>query len=85
VPGTFPESLKQVALPDLLALLARIDPTPDSPRDTGAVDWSSLNDRLHYIVDMFRCYHERVDLFEPPFSEEQVADFRAGRMPKGKL
>lgn len=85
VPETFPESLQHIALPDLIALLARIDPTPDSPRETGAVDWSNLDDRLHYIVDMFRCYHERADLFDPPFSDEQVSDFRAGRMPKGRL
>ena len=85
LPAEFPPSLKQISLPDLLALLARIDPTSDSTRHTGAVDWSSLPDRLHYIIDLFRCYHEAADLFEPPFTEEQTAALKAGRLPEGRL
>jgi hypothetical protein len=77
--------LKQITLPDLQTLLARIDSTPDSTRDTGAVDWSALPDRLHYIVDLFRCYHEAADLFEPPFTAEQVAALKVGRLPEGRL
>ena len=85
VPAEFPASLQQIALSDLCALLEKIDPTPDSPRDTGAVDWSNLPDRLHFIVDMFRCYHETSNLFEPPFTVEQVAALKAGRLPDGRL
>ncbi|MBZ0277832.1 MAG: hypothetical protein K8I60_16920 [Anaerolineae bacterium] len=85
VPGEFPDSLKQITLPDLRALLDRVDPTPDSTRDSGAVDWSRLPDRLHFIVDMFRCYHESADLFDPPFTAAQVADVKAGRLPEGQL
>ena len=51
----------------------------------GAVDWSALPDRLHYIVDLFRCYHESADLFDPPFTAEQVAALKAGRLPEGRL
>ena len=68
----FPAVLKQLNDPDLRALLQRIDPTPDSLRDTGAVDWANLPDRLHFIADLFRCYHETPDLLMPPFSHEQV-------------
>jgi hypothetical protein len=85
LPADFPPSLKHITLPDLQALLARIDPTPDSTRGSGAADWSSLPDRLHYIVDLFRCYHESADLFEPPFSEEQISALKAGRLPEGRL
>ncbi len=81
----FSPSLKQITLPDLQALLARIDPTPDSTRGSGAVDWSVLPDRLHYIVDLFRCYHESTDLFDPPFSAEQVATLKAEKLPDGRL
>lgn len=79
----FPAALRQVALPDLCALLERLDPTPDSTRDTGAVDWSSLPDRMHFILDMFRCYHEAPALFEPPFTPEQALVLKAGRLPEG--
>jgi hypothetical protein len=81
----FPASLQHIALPDLRALLDTIDPTPDSTRSTGAADWASLPDRLHFIVDMFRCYHELPDLFEAPFSDAQIALLKAGRLPTGRL
>jgi hypothetical protein len=85
VPGEFPESLRQIALPELLALLAQIDPTPDSTHDSGTVDWSQLAQRLHFIVDMFRCYQETSDLFDPPFTAEQITFLKAGRLPYGRL
>jgi hypothetical protein len=85
VPAEFPPSLKHLTLPDLLSLLDRIDPTLDSPRESGAVDWSALPDRLHYIIDLFRCYHESADLLEPPFTAEQVVALKAGRLPIGRL
>jgi hypothetical protein len=85
VPAAFPAALKQLALADLRTLLERIDPTPDSTGGTGAVDWSNLPDRLHFICDLFRCYHESADLFEPPFTAAQVGALKAGRLPEGRL
>lgn len=85
IPAEFPASLKQIALQDLLVLLEKLDPTRDSPGGSGAVDWSRLPDRLHFIVDLFRCYHESADLFEPPFTPEQIAALKAGRRPDGRL
>lgn len=85
LPVTFPDTLKQIALLDLLTLLEKIDPTPDSTTGTGAVDWAELPHRLHFIIDMFRCYHETSDLFEPPFTPEQIAVLKAGKLPEGRL
>lgn len=85
VPGEFPVSLKQLVLPDLCSLMEKIDKTLDSTTESGAVDWSALPDRLHFIVDMFRCYHESADLFGPPFTADQVAALRAGQLPEGRL
>ncbi len=70
IPGEFPPSLQELTLPELRALLEKIDPTPDSTHETGAADWANLADRLHFILDMFRCYQEWGDLFEPPFATE---------------
>ena len=81
----FSARLARITHPDLIALLARIDPTHDSVRDTGAADWANLADRLHFIADFFRCYHETPDLLGPPFSADQVATLRAGRVPQGRL
>lgn len=81
----FPDSLQQISNPELSLLLAEHDPTPDSPRDSGAIDWADLPDRLHFILDLFRCYQENQDLFAAPFTPEQVADLKAGRRPAGRL
>ena len=81
----FPASLRQIADPELRAMLAQLDPTPDSTGGSGAVDWADLPDRLHFIADLFRCFQETGELFEPPFTPEQTAALKAGRMPQGRL
>jgi hypothetical protein len=81
----FPESLQEISSPELRAWLEEHDPTPDSPRGSGAVDWANLPDRLHFIIDLFRCYQERAELLGPPFTAEQVAALQAGKVPSGKL
>ncbi len=81
----FPLLLQHVALAELVTLLAQVDPTPDSPAGTGALDWARLPDRMHFIADLFRAYHLDATLFEPPFTSEQVQAIKAGRMPGGRL
>jgi hypothetical protein len=61
--------LKELENPELLALLARIDPTPNSLSGSGTEDWANLQDRLHFIADLFRCYQETRTLLSPPFEE----------------
>ncbi|HZY45138.1 MAG TPA: hypothetical protein VFF70_10355, partial [Anaerolineae bacterium] len=80
----FPPSLKTITHADLRALLDRIDPTPDSLRESGVVDWADLSDRIHFIADMFRCYQEYPALFEPPFKPDQVTSLKAGQLPGGR-
>lgn len=83
--ATFPAILQHISNSDLLALLAQIDPTPDSTRDSGADYWGDLPDRIHFIADMFRCYETSRDLFEPPFTDEQTSILKEGGKPKGRL
>ena len=83
--AAYPPLLEQIALNDLCALLETLDPTADSTSGTGAVDWARLPDRLHYIADLFRCYQETADLFDAPFTAEQIAALREGRLPEGQL
>lgn len=85
IPGVYPPSLAQPELPDLRDMLMRVDRTPDSTRGSGVVDWAALNDRMHFIAEMFRCYHENANLYEPPFTPEQVNALRSGRIPDGPL
>jgi hypothetical protein len=81
----FPPDLQQLSNPELLALLERIDPTRDSTYGSGAEYWGDLLDRLHFIADMFRCYHISPQLFDPPFTLEQTNALREGRLPSGRL
>lgn len=81
----FPESLQHLENPTLLALLKDIDPTPDDLRETGALDWSLLPERLHFIADMFRCYQESPSLFDPPFTPAQLAALHANQIPPAPL
>jgi hypothetical protein len=81
LPGTFPPTLRGLENPDLLALLSRVDPTPDSVAGTGARDWSDLAQRMHFIADLFRSRHASVELFDPPFGVDEVALIEAGRVP----
>ncbi len=40
---------------------------------------------MHYIAHLFRAFHLRGELGDPPFREEQVAAFRRGIVPDGEL
>jgi hypothetical protein len=83
--GEYPSSLRQLTNPDLCALLAKIDPTPDSLAESGALNWASLPDRLHFIIELFRLEHENESLPAPPFTPEQVLVIKSGGLPSGRL
>jgi hypothetical protein len=85
LPAGYPASLQTIDLQELKSLLAAVDPHPDSPLGSGALDWADLPERLHYIAELFRCYQETPDLLAPPFTPVQVAEIKAGRLPEGEL
>ncbi|MCW3093294.1 MAG: hypothetical protein JWP81_4363 [Ferruginibacter sp.] len=82
---TFSEDLKELTDADLIALLKQVDPTPGSVLESGATDWANLAERMHYIADMFRCYHQSKELFDPAFTAAQVEAMKNGRLPEGRL
>lgn len=81
----FPESLRQITNPQLRQLLEKHDLSPDSLVDSGVVDWADLPDRLHFILDLFRCYQEEQNLHAAPFTPEQEDALKAGKLPTGRL
>jgi len=85
VRGSFPPELVELDHPALRAVMARVDPTPDSTDQSGAKDWGDLPDRMHFIADLFRCWHARSELFESPYTAAQVVAIRAGQRPAGRL
>jgi hypothetical protein len=82
---SYPELLRNLTIVELKDLLAKIDPTPDSPSESGAFDWADLPDRMHFIAELFRCYQEDPEIFEPPFTATQIEKIKAGRLPEGEL
>ncbi len=78
-----PDEFKSPANRELVDFLGRFERS--SPSDLGADDWSELPQRMHYIARLFCAFHARQDLFSSPFSNEQMAQARAGRLPDGRL
>ena len=56
---------------------------PHGADNCGARDWSSLDERMHYISHLFRAFAADVKLAGPPFTPEQVKSFQAGVIPEG--
>lgn len=81
VPGEFPPDLRAIADAGLAALLRSVDPTGNSTAGSAAIDWSDFGERIHYIADLFRAFQDDDALFDPPFTDAQVAEIRAGRIP----
>jgi hypothetical protein len=79
------EAAGEVVDPELRELMARYEPVPPAVDDCGANDWSVLEQRMHYLVHLFRAYHEEGALASPPFTPAQVERILAGELPDGEL
>lgn len=81
----FPALLQDVCDAELTDVHTQFDCRAPACVNCGARDWATLEQRMHYIVHLFRSFHESEDLFRPPFTDRQVADFTAGVVPLGDL
>ena len=87
-PRRFPETLREIDTPELADFLfgpEGWDRTPDTLTGSAARDWTELEDRMHFIVDLFRTRQSEPVLFTPPYSDEQRALILAGHVPSGPL
>jgi hypothetical protein len=80
-----PDVFKGATLPALEEFVRAHDPCTPGTSNCGAEDWSNLQQRMHYILHLFRAYAAEPSLFSQPFTAEQVARFRAGIVPEGDL
>jgi hypothetical protein len=82
-----PPSLQNITNPDdLVTLLAKYDRargTSDS--GSGSVDWRRLDDRMNFIVNLFRSRQMDDDLLGQPFNDAQRACIEAWTMPGSEL
>ena len=81
----YSDELAEPTDPELNELLARFEPVPPAADNCGAADWSVLEERMHYIVHLFRVFHLSEQLFEAPFTPAQVESLARGAIPDGEL
>ena len=79
------DDMKAFTDPALLQLLLSVDPTPNSLQASGASDWANLQERMHFIAELFRCFHTRNEIFDEAFTKEQVVALKEGLLPGGSL
>jgi hypothetical protein len=71
--------------PALDSFVKDYDPCGPGSGNCGAKDWCDLQQRMHYILHLFRAYAQDRSLFTRPFTSAQIAHFRNGIVPEGDL
>lgn len=87
----FPRVLERIEHPELGSLFARFAPrfwhapAHALAHGTAAEDWASLDQRMRFILELFRSRQQNQRLLEPTFTERQVSAMQGGRVPDGPL
>lgn len=63
----FPESLETLGLPELNEFLTRWERTSNKLHNSKATDWSQIEQRMAYIVGLFRRYHTDPSVVAAPY------------------
>jgi hypothetical protein len=79
--GMFPSGLRTLTGTGAEAAFAQWDTTAGTGVPTGAHDWAVLDERMNFIVTLFRSRQNDATLFDPPFSALQLADLAQGQLP----
>src|SRR5690606_23627459 len=72
-PGGPPPELRTIELPELQELFTRFRVNFDSNAGSAAQNWASLEDRMRFIIALFRSRQQDTSLFEPPLSNTEWA------------
>jgi len=67
-----PPELRELRDPELVELFARFVSDLDAGGGNGAVDWADLQDRMSYILRLFRAQHRNGSLFSPPLDPPET-------------
>jgi hypothetical protein len=84
-PGGDPLFVPPLSGSDAAAALGSWDRTEGRGGPCGADDWVSLQQRMGFIVNLFRSRQRRPSLALPPFSPGQLDEMAKGRVPAGPL
>ncbi|HEY1693412.1 MAG TPA: hypothetical protein VGG39_14695 [Polyangiaceae bacterium] len=83
----FPPPLVDLSDPDaLVALIKQYDRARGvTDQGSASVDWRRLDDRMNFIVNLFRSRQQTADLLGPPFSDAQRALIEKDEVPGAAL
>lgn len=81
----WPAALDTIRLPELATFLAAHDRTRGTGVNSGALDWADLDQRMNYIVNLFRSWQQHPTLLQCPFSDRQLDVMQSGHVPEGPL
>jgi hypothetical protein len=82
----YPEPLVQIQNHDAYALLEQYDALdPEAEGRVGATDWTSLAQRMRYILALFRSRQQEATILGQPFSDAQHSELWLDRVPSGAL
>jgi hypothetical protein len=78
--------LQAIKNDEAYALLEQYDALdPEAEGRVGADDWTSLAQRMRYILALFRSRQQEASLLGQPFADVQRAELWVGRVPTGEL
>ena len=83
--GMFPPELRDLSGTEAESAVAQWDRTHGKGTPSGAHDWAVLEDRMNFIVNLFRSRQRDPHLFNPPFTDAQLAVLAQGQLPPGPL
>ena len=82
----YPPILQKIDDPDALDLIQQYRAAdPKGLGDVGATDWTRLDQRMRYIIALFRSRQCDPQLLQQPFTDTQHAAIVAGDVPDGPL
>jgi hypothetical protein len=83
--GMFPPELLDIVGTAAASVVSRWDRTNGTGAPSGAHDWAVLDQRMNFIVNLFRSRQQDAALFDPPFSNAQLETLAGGQLPAGPL
>jgi hypothetical protein len=81
----FPAGLSSLTGTVAEAAYALWDKSSGKGTPSGAGDWDKLDERMNFIVNLFRSRQNDASLFDAPFSDVQLADLAKGQLPQEPL
>ena len=81
----FPEHLSEPHDEELTALLKKYEAHLNTQVQSHARNWAVLEDRMHFILNLFRSRQQHRPLHESPFNPDQEDKIRQNTLPTGQL